>query len=119
MDNQMTAKAIGAVVLTPSGNLLGGKESDLIESQIHQLATNGHKRIIVDLRNLALINSAGLRALEEGLLACKRNGAHMRVCNVGKRVTSFIVLWAFVRRFDVREDLLDALASFAPNTVRW
>lgn len=102
----------GIVVLTPRHDLVGGKESDELQSLIHDFCKRGNQYLIVDLQKVEIVNSAGLRAMEEGLRCFVSQGAQLKVCNATRRITWFVTMFALARRFELYETMPHAIASF-------
>jgi anti-anti-sigma factor len=102
----------GVLILTPLSNLVGGRETDSIGNLLCKYAAKGDQHIVVDMRKIAFINAAGLRALEKGLDGCNDNASQLRICNATKRINYYMVYFALARRFEVTEDVPEAIANF-------
>ena len=87
----------GIVILMPQTDLVGGPESSELETLLMKFATWGNRQMIVDLRQVSILNSAGLRSLEHGVTACAEGGGLLRVCNASRRINDFIGRFALVQ----------------------
>jgi anti-sigma B factor antagonist len=75
------ASPTGTVTIAPAGEIdvahVGSLRHTLVQATNHDQT----KRVVVDLRSVALIDSTGLGALIAGLKAAHRVGVSYRVCN--------------------------------------
>jgi anti-anti-sigma factor len=61
-----------ALVLSPSGTLTAGGSAEEFESSIQAIFKSGYRHLIADLREVTLVDSAGIRALVRGLTSSQR-----------------------------------------------
>ena len=101
----------GIVILMPQANLVGGLESDELETLLMKFAAWGNRQMIVDLQRVSILNSAGLRSLEHGVTACAELGGLLRVCNVSRRINDFIGKFALVQPLETFETIGEAIES--------
>ena len=111
MRSTLVSHKDGIVVLKPKHDLTGGMETDDLELLLKAFLANGSRHLIVDLERVAIVNSAGLRALEIGFQVSQAHDAQFKVCNVTKRINWFVTQFAIIRRFETHETIADAIAS--------
>lgn len=82
----------GSAVVVFTGRITLGTSLSLVESQVRSLISSGVRKLVFDLTEVDLIDSAGLGMLiyTHGSLAAQ--GGALRVCGVGPRVLSLLEL---------------------------
>ena len=73
-------KAAGdALVLSPSGTLVAGGSAEEFESSIQAIYKSGYRHLVADLREVTVVDSAGIRALVRGLTSSQRLGGSFKL----------------------------------------
>jgi anti-sigma B factor antagonist len=103
------------MVLLLSGKIMGGPDYEKFHSEIKTLINDGFVDVLLDFSKVAWINSTGIGLLVTGYHTLKRNGGRMKVCSVGPRVESIIMVTQLDRVFDVFESCDEAVKSFAES----
>ena len=101
------------VVVSPQKDLVGYKETDNLAESLHQAIENGSKYIVVDLKKVSFMNSAGLGALIKAHKDAKAVGGSMKLCNLNERTHHLIALVKLEMEFDICTSEEEAIASFA------
>ena len=105
-------RSLGPVlVLTPTRNLTGGKETEELVAAAEQIRDQATPRIVIDLRKIEWISSPGLGALVKIHIGCAKRGGWMRLASVGKRVKDLLLVTRLIRLFDTFDTLEEALAQ--------
>jgi len=94
-------------ILTPKGMLLGGKETDELQSKIKELGEAGNRKLLV---NLGQTTSLGV--LIAGHSSYAKRDAQMKLCAVDKKIQNIFVVTKLSLVFDVYDTEAQALASF-------
>jgi len=82
---------------------------DLLDSHL----ASGHSRIVVDLRALEFVDSAGLAALVKGMKDCRTAGGDLRLVAPTERDAMRVFeLTRFDRVFTMNAELEDALSGW-------
>jgi len=102
-----------AVILYPSGMLMGGNETDELEKRIAAAETAGNRNLLLNLSNVSMMNSTALGVLIAAHKRYKDRGAQIRLCNVDKKINQILVITKLSLEFDVHQSEGDALAGFA------
>ena len=103
----------GVVVLKPHGNLMGGAETDELERLISQFDAQGVRALIVNLADVAMMNSLAIGRLISGHVMFKKRGARMSLCNVDKKIENVFVVTKLALEFNVYPDEEQAIAGCA------
>ena len=88
------------LVLTPTQNLTGGKETQELERATSQVLSQDKPCIVIDLGRIDWINSPGLGALVKIHISCVNRGGWMRVAGIGKRIKHMLVVTRVIMLFD-------------------
>src|SRR5882672_6723752 len=72
-------------VLALEGRIVLGEETSTLREKVKSLLGEGKKKIVLDLKNVTLIDSSGLGALVATYSSAKSGGASLRLCNLGSR----------------------------------
>lgn len=75
-------------VVRCNGKLVAGV-NDLLYTQVHQL-TPESKRIVLDLTNLARVDSMGLGTLVRVYVSCRSAGCSLELINLGQQVRQLL-----------------------------
>ena len=102
----------GVTVLTLSGRVTLGDESNQLRSKIKELLAQGKKRLVLDLGNVSYIDSAGLGTLVAAYTSARNDGGEIRLANVTKKFGELLNITKLVTIFNVYESVADALKSF-------
>jgi anti-sigma B factor antagonist len=113
MTHVKTKRLNGVVVATPRGFLVGGEETDQLQTLIRDLVNEGNQHLIINLGETQHINSTALGVLITGHTTYARRGGQMKLCNVDKRIQNIFVITKLSLVFDVYDSEEKAIASFA------
>ncbi|HVA94248.1 MAG TPA: STAS domain-containing protein [Candidatus Dormibacteraeota bacterium] len=80
--------APGGMIVRCHGRLVAG-QSDQLQSRIRQLIPD-NKRIVLDLTDLAMMDSMGLGILVRLYVVAKAAGCELQLLNIGKRIQELL-----------------------------
>lgn len=106
----------GATMLTPTTNLIGGPETDELESFVVEADQSGIPAIVFDMTEVMFSNTVGLQVLVGAYLKLSKRGARVLVFGLQPRVRHLfdvVRLDQLIERCDTREQ---ALASARDRT---
>jgi anti-sigma B factor antagonist len=86
----------------------------VIKSDFKRMISDGRAQVVIDLSNVAIIDSAGLGSLVCALRAVREIGGCVRLVSSGGRVLQMLEKTALTRVFKVHASVDAALAAFAP-----
>ena len=110
---QITQNEWGTVtVLTLSGRATLGEETSQLRNKIKALLGEGKKRLVLDMGDLAHIDSAGLGTLVAGYYSATSQGASIKLANLTKRLEDQMHLTKLVTVFDTHSSVEEAVMSF-------
>lgn len=108
------ARIVGGVaVLAPHGKLMGGTDTDELDTRLSELLGHGAKHVILDLGDTRWINSAGLGLLIHQWKAFNEAGAELRLANLTKKALDVLVISRLSSVFSCYDSIDEAIASYA------
>jgi len=105
----------GVTVLTLSGRLVLGDESNQLRGVLKSLISEGHKNILVDLGEVPYIDSAGLGTLVAGFTSAQSAGGTMKLANLTKKITEQLHITKLVTVFEVFDSVEAGVRSFSDS----
>lgn len=103
----------GVEVLTLEGRIVLGEETVALREKVMSLLASGRKKLVLDLKNVTMIDSSGLDVLVTAHTSAKSGGATLRLCNLGSRTNKLLQITRLVNVFEVSDSEADALRALA------
>ncbi|HSF23995.1 MAG TPA: STAS domain-containing protein [Blastocatellia bacterium] len=103
----------GVSVLDLSGKIVLGEGDGQIRDRIKDLLADGQKRILLNLGEVNYIDSAGLGALISSYTTTKRQGGHLKLVNLTRRIQDLLAITKLITVFETHENEAEAIASFS------
>lgn len=102
------------VILTPKGLLLGGKETDELETRIKDLDSEGNEKLLIDLSQTTFMSSMGMACLFLAHAKYIKRGARVKLCAVDRKIKALFALVKLTLIYgeDLHDTEDEALASF-------
>lgn len=94
-----------------SGNITLGEASGQLRDVVKQTLAAGHKTLILDLGDVAYIDSAGLGELVGAHATASSQGATVKLLNMQKKVEGLMQITKLTTVFETFEDEASALQS--------
>jgi anti-sigma B factor antagonist len=101
------------VILDLKGRLTAGLGDQILRDAIDELLAENRKKILLNLSQVAFLDSAGVGELVSGLKTARRLGADLKLLNVGDRVYSTLDMARLLPTFETFDDEAQAVRSFA------
>ena len=98
-------------VMTVKGRVDSATAPDL-ENALKQLVETEKTQIVLDLKDVEYMSSAGLRAMVSTLKAVKRINGDLRLCSPSPRVAEVLRLAGLTSIFNIYPNQSDAVRSF-------
>jgi len=113
---QMVEKQInGVTVLDLVGRIILGDESNQVRVKIKEILGKGKTQIVLNLGEVAYIDSAGLGTLVSGYTSAQNQGSTLKLANLTKRFREQLNITKLVTIFETYDSVEDAVKSFAPK----
>jgi anti-sigma B factor antagonist len=101
------------VILDLKGRLTAGLGDQILRDAIDELLAENRKKILLNLSEVAFVDSAGIGELVAGLKTAHRFGAELKLLNLGERVYSTLDMARLLPTFETYDQEAEALRSFA------
>jgi anti-sigma B factor antagonist len=116
MDLRLTARVKeGVTIFDLKGKIVAGDGADLVREQAKELAAGGAPNAILNLKEVAYIDSSGLGALVMAFTALRKAGGAMKLLHLTRRNIELLVLTKLETVFEVFDDEQSAVNSFFPG----
>jgi anti-sigma B factor antagonist len=116
----LTTRIVGDVtVIDVSGRLTLGPGPEALRDMFHDVMTSGARKIVLNLRELFIIDSSGLGELAAGHTNAKHHGCALKITGVPKRVLELLSMTGLNRVLDIHDDEAEALRGWgvSPSEV--
>ena len=100
------------VILYPRDFLMGGPETDELDRRIADLAEQGNKDLIINLKDTKHLNSTALGVLIKAHSNYAKRAGKMRLCQVDKSIKNIFVITKLAMVFEVFETEQQAIAGY-------
>jgi anti-anti-sigma factor len=102
------------VILDLKGRLTAGLGDQILREAIDELLAEGRRHILLNLSEVAFLDSAGVGELVAGLRTARRFGAELKLLNMGERVYSALDMARLLPTFETYQDETEAIHAFGP-----
>ena len=102
----------GLVTLALTGKIMGGPEATEINDAINRLIDEKKNRIIINLKNVELMNSSGLGILIGAVTLLQNNKGGLRLIHVPEKVLALLKSTKLDSVFQICGTFEEAAASF-------
>jgi len=103
------------VVLDLKGKITLGEGDELLKDKVNSLVNQGHKKIVLNLAEVPYIDSAGLGEIVRTYTTVSRQGGHLKLLNLTKRITDLLSITKLLTVFETYDSEPDAIRSFSAS----
>src|SRR6476646_3699485 len=104
----------GVTIVDLSGRIVLGDGSAGLRDLVRDLASEGTKKILLNLHDVDYIDSSGLGELVCAFTSMRNKGGELELLNLTKRVRSLLQITKLLTVFDVTDDESTSVKSFSP-----
>ena len=110
----ISERTVGAVrVLDLSGQLtLGAAGSELLADKVRSVLQQGEKRLLVNLKDVSYMDSAGLGELVQAYATTTRQGGTLKLVNTTSKLRDLLTITKLATVFEMHDTEAAAIASF-------
>lgn len=108
-----TRKIGDIVVVDLSGRLMIGESTFLLRETVRRHILDGNRKFIIDVGNVAHIDSAGLGELVATYTTIRNKGGDVKLARLTGRIRDLLQMTKLLTVFDCFENELDAAAALA------
>ncbi|MBI2688088.1 MAG: STAS domain-containing protein [Acidobacteria bacterium] len=103
----------GIEIFTLAGSITLGRESQSFESAVEELIKNRQNRIVLDLKEVSFVDSAGIGILVGCHGKANNSGGELRLAGVGDRVLHVLKITRVDGMMHMDATLDDSIRQFA------
>ena len=105
-------KAGSVTLLQLKGTMVIGKDPETVTARVQSLVEAGNTRIILEMMEVAYLDSTGISALVRSHICATRRGAAVKLLHLTKRVHDVLQITRLSSVLEIYDDQEKALASF-------
>jgi len=105
------------IVLDLKGKMTLGEGDELLRDKINSLVLQGQRKIVLNLEDVPYIDSAGLGEIVRTYTTIGRQGGHLKLLNLTKRITDLLSITKLLTVFETFDNEADAIRSFSSARV--
>ena len=110
---QITTREVSHVtILDLNGRITLGDETGKLRDAVHNLISEGKKKIVLNLAHVDYIDSSGVGELVSGFTAVRNAGGELKLLNLSKKVQDVLYVTKLYTVFDIKDDEFNAVKSF-------
>ena len=107
-------RVVGDVtILDLKGKITLGEGDEALKDKINSLVLQDRRRILLNLGGVPYIDSAGLGEIVRTYTTVSRQGGHLKLVNLTKRITDLLSITKLLTIFETFDSETDALKSFS------
>ena len=107
-----TRQIENVVIVDTIGELRLGEGTNVLRRVISELLEDDYKSILLNLRDVRHIDSAGVGELMSCYTSVQNRGGQLKLMNLSKNVHNLLMITKLYTIFEVAEDEPSAIASF-------
>lgn len=101
----------GVTLVVPRGDL-DLSTAEHMKRTLSQLIDKGQAKLVLDLANVAYVDSSGLGALVGAMKQARAAGGNLRLCGIQADVRSILEMTRLIKVIAVHSDRQEAVASW-------
>jgi anti-sigma B factor antagonist len=110
----LSNRQVGDVtVIDAVGRITLGEGASTFRETIRDLATGGHKKILLNLGDVSYIDSSGIGELVSGFTTVTNQGGQLKLLGLSKRIQDLLQVTKLYTVFEVFDDEAEAVRSFS------
>ena len=108
----------GVTILTPEGKLLGGRETEELDSKIRELDQAGNRMLILDLGRTTFMTSLAIAVVVRAHVSYSKRGGLVKLCAMDRHIHQIFEITRLTCVFapNMHDTVEEGLASFRANT---
>ena len=110
---RITTQDYNAITVVELGGEFTSEFVSFFEDNIQHILSRGQTGLVLDMRNVAFIDSAGLESLLALRDSCHDNGRTIKLAALDENCNKILEVTRLAREFDTYEELSQAVKSFA------
>jgi len=115
----ISERMIGDVVVVDvSGKITLGDGGDaILKDKLRSLVQQGQKKLLLNLADVAYVDSAGLGAIVQSYTTVTNQGGALKLVNTTKRIKDLLAITKLLTVFDTFDNEAEAVTSYSTTQV--
>jgi anti-sigma B factor antagonist len=115
----ISERTIGDVVVVDvSGKITLGDGGDtMLKDKLRSLVQQGQKKLLLNLADVAYVDSAGLGAIVQSYTTVTNQGGGLKLVNTTKRIKDLLAITKLLTVFDTYDSEAEAVTSYSTAQV--
>src|SRR5437879_11724058 len=110
---KLTSREVdGITVVALDGRIVLGEETSKLRESVKNLVSEGKKKLVLDMKNVTMIDSSGLGEPVADYSSAKSGGATLRLCNLGAHFNQLLQITKLLTVSEVSNTQQHADRSF-------
>ena len=116
---QISERTAGDVIIVEvSGKITLSDGGDAaLKEKMRGLVQAGHKKLLLDLGDVAYVDSAGLGEIVQAYATVNKNGGSLKLLNVTRRIKDLLSITKLLTVFETFDNVNEAVRSFNSTPV--
>jgi anti-sigma B factor antagonist len=111
---KLSTRQVGDVTVVDAvGRITLGEGASTFRDSVRDLASNGHKKLLLNLAEVSYIDSSGIGEMVSGFTTVTNQGGQVKLLNLTKRVKDLLQITKLYTVFEVFDDEAAAVRSFS------
>jgi anti-sigma B factor antagonist len=116
---KIASRQVGGIAIVDAhGVITVGVGNMMLRDIVTSLLKEGNKKLLLNLRDVEYVDSAGLGELVKTHTTLQRQGGQLKIVNLNQKVQDLFKLTGLHKVFDVHEDEANAIQSFGAAKLR-
>ena len=103
----------GVMILDVKGEIHVGRSEASLRDTITSAVQRGHRRLLLDFKDVTYIDGAGLGVLIGTFVACRGQGGTIKLLHLTSRIHRLMSLFKLLTLFDTFDSEQEAVRSFS------
>src|SRR3954470_12012783 len=103
----------GVTILDMEGRITLGDDIATFKNAIGALVVEGHKMVLLNLRNVPYVDSSGIGELVAAFTNVRKSGGELKLLNLTHKLRTLLEITRLYTVFDVKDDETAAIQSFS------
>jgi anti-sigma B factor antagonist len=103
----------GVTILDIDGRLMFGDGDRMLRDRINVLMHQGQRKLLLNLRDVTALDSAGVGILVWKYVTVTRQGGELKLVNLSSRAANVLMITKLLTVFEAYDSEATAIASFA------
>jgi anti-sigma B factor antagonist len=102
----------GVTILDVEGKITIGKGDVALREAVHQALADGARKLLIDLGDVATIDSSGVGELVSAFTTVTNRGGKLKLVNLPPKVNDILQITQLITVFETFDNVDEAIASF-------